>query len=365
MRTRDLKTVLIDADCNNNVVAPATIPIRKRKSEEDSSSERPSKYFQTSNSTSSSSDQALQNSLILYKIFKDFPTSFLLNSCSLVCKNWNSQARTFIRDNRKCTIATKPLRRCPCSIFKGFDEMCRIMTAAGRVAPFNSFAIKNYPKNCKCSKKNPRLGVIDQLLTDHLKLQYVTIDCQGWEECGNMSQLFLRLLRLKGNQVKSMEIEHADFFRTSRQIFMSESDEEIPNCRPQFCQLREVTVSYTKFFQRASQELFIRSLLKDAPNLKNILLKDSMALWLSKKDYKLMDKFKLSCTSIVLRDESRDLNCEIVKKQPRCVGKISMFSCGAKGSKEVEELLQECQFTEISRRTWVSCSETPWVQMNE
>ena len=279
-----------DADCNNNVVATAAIPTRKRKSEDDSSSNRPSKYLQTSNSTSSITDEVLQNGLILQAIFKNLPTRFLLNSCSLVCKNWKSEARTFIRDNRKCTIATRPLRRFPCSILKGFDGMCRKMTRAGRVAPFNSFVVINYEKDCKCSGKNSPLTGIEQFLTSHLKLQHVTIDCQGWEECGNLSQLLLQLLRLKGSQVRSMEIEHAHLFGQFRKIsmrqvpkplnpleqfFMSNSDDEdSQHLSPRLPQLQEVIVSYTGDLLRSSQEVFIKNLLKNAPNLKKMLIKD-------------------------------------------------------------------------------------------
>lgn len=46
---------------------------------------------------------ALRNELVLSEIFKFFGTKTLL-CCSSVNKLWKNQARTYIRDHRKCTI---------------------------------------------------------------------------------------------------------------------------------------------------------------------------------------------------------------------------------------------------------------------
>ena len=101
---------------------------------------------------------------------------------------------------------------------------------------------------------------------------------------------------------------------------MSNNDNEnSQDLTPRFPQLQQVTVSYTKDLLRKSQAVFIKNLLKDAPNLTRILINDSMALGISPGRHELVNQFQLSCTNIFLCNEKRGLNCQIVRKRPNNV----------------------------------------------
>ena len=78
-------------------------------------------------------EQALTNSLVLENVFKCLPTEFLLSTCSLVNKFWNNEARTFVRDHRKCTVAAAHRRAAStlCVFLQNLDQICLEISGNG------------------------------------------------------------------------------------------------------------------------------------------------------------------------------------------------------------------------------------------
>ena len=106
----------------------------------------------TNNQTPEAVRTALQNELVLQKIFQFLPMKSLL-SCSVVCKIWNQQARLYIRDQRKWTISI-----CPpfaCNHLSELDETIGKMT----IVPFNSLDFYLEPhENCLSHQQHLRQG---------------------------------------------------------------------------------------------------------------------------------------------------------------------------------------------------------------
>ena len=101
---------------------------------------------QTDDDDETSWQKALRIDLILQRLFRYFPTGFLLSSCSLVNKIWNRETRKFIWDRRRCTALNKQ-NAFPCKFLKQLDGICGQMTENARVIPFNSLSL-NLSENC-------------------------------------------------------------------------------------------------------------------------------------------------------------------------------------------------------------------------
>ena len=146
-------------------------------------------------------EEALQNPLILQKIFAHLSTSFLLTSCSLVNKNWNSEARKYVRDQRKC-LAMKPgyswLQETPCELLRQLDLMCGSITEQGRIVPWNCLKLMLMSAR-KCRGGEER---IYENLKINLKLRILEVSRSGWD-CP-VHKPFLNLLHFHTAELKRL-----------------------------------------------------------------------------------------------------------------------------------------------------------------
>ena len=103
-------------------------------------------FLQTSTiGTESSSAEALRNVVILREIFAHCSSRLLLRSISLVNKSWNYQARTFIRNHRKCFAKDPQDGSWSTSEFiENLDQLCAQIYNKGREIPLNGLKIDLY-----------------------------------------------------------------------------------------------------------------------------------------------------------------------------------------------------------------------------
>ena len=237
--------------------------------------------------------EALSNPLVLQNIFKFLPTNFLLSSCSLVSKLWNSEARSFIRDNRKCTIATRRIEETFCQFVQHLDEHCGQISAEGRVVPYNRFVI-NFTSTVDhyCAEKHGTTEVNEDRtvhLTSQLKLLYFDVDCRyHWVHC-KVHQPLVALLRDKGHQLKSLTIGS---FATLGSRTLSSID-----WHPQFTRLTEISISTAgsgSLHSMLDSAAFFREMLDCAPRLKLVRAKELEVLWaVPERKYKLLHEFEI------------------------------------------------------------------------
>ena len=146
-------------------------------------------------------EEALGNHLILRRIFQHLPTGFLLSSCSLVNKSWNNEARTFIRDYRKCTVGITGKTD---EFLKHLDQFCGQIADNGRIVPFNSFKSNN---GYLCRLDSNYEEFTTPNLRSQIKLFHLDIDCRSsLTQCHVHKPLF-DLLQHKINQLQSLKIE--------------------------------------------------------------------------------------------------------------------------------------------------------------
>ena len=110
---------------------------------------------------------ALSNSLTLQKIFANIRTSFLLTSCSLVNKTWNTGARKFLRTHRICA-ARNNSETTACEFLQELDLLCGQIKNSGRVIPFNYLKI-DFSKRC-CAKKSRSEEILYSNVISELKI---------------------------------------------------------------------------------------------------------------------------------------------------------------------------------------------------
>ena len=102
--------------------------------------------------------KAFETDLVREGIFKYLSTSDLLSTCSLVSKNWNNKARSFIHIQRKCTPISSS-KVSVCEFLENLNQLCSEMVAQGRVIPFNRLSLFSHQKcpqysNVKTSEEN-------------------------------------------------------------------------------------------------------------------------------------------------------------------------------------------------------------------
>ena len=209
------------------------------------------------------------------------PTNFLLSSCSLVSKNWNRQARTFIRDYRKCTIKNADEKTC--ERLHQLDLLCGKMTRAGRVFPFNSFKIDDSYAKGNCRKDPTKNGVIYKNLTAHFQLKYLEDASKEYKpRCPAYKQLVTWLRRDKSGQLKCLHIRRVELLKY---VFH-------PDHHPDFRRLERIGISSC---WDKSQRLKAKpvTLLENANNVKRIEVQETSGLEVVPEDkYELVRKFK-------------------------------------------------------------------------
>ena len=155
---------------------------------------------------------ALQNELILDKIFEHLPVKSLLG-CSEVCRIWNNQVRTYIRDHRKCTVSISSASS-PCSRLRELDQVIGDMN----IVPFNSIQFHLEPhevclfheNNGRCAKK-PRMQVPDDGLScrnlfTRMKLKHLTIRISPSITCCPAMYLLFRILLEKKHEITDLKV---------------------------------------------------------------------------------------------------------------------------------------------------------------
>ena len=151
---------------------------------------------ETDGNTMSAVLTALRNELIVDKLFQFLPLKSLL-CCSEVCKNWNKQARTYIRDHRKCTASIST--SFPCSRLTELGEMVVKMTAV----PYNSLQFYVKPHR-PCL--NRRSFKYENLVTT-MKLKHLTICLEGEvRKCPAVFAIFW-FLHQQRNEIRGLRFQ--------------------------------------------------------------------------------------------------------------------------------------------------------------
>ena len=231
----------------------------------------------------SSSTVALGVEVILRQIFSYLPTGVLLFACSLVNKIWNTEARTFVRDYRRCRLTrTKAWRQCVDNLppverlklysiletLKEYEKVCRNIIESGRVVPFNYLVLPEYScmdqfNTCRSDK------IVLKNLTGGMKIKYleflgsVKVNCA----CG---RVIARLLTETCCDVQTLII--CAGFRTF---------ENLKNCGwvPDFVKLEEIDISWVGTCSRPMErdKNIFGWLVQNAPLMKSVRVKDLVA----------------------------------------------------------------------------------------
>ena len=239
-------------------------------------------------------EKALRNPLVLQNIFKFLPTGLLLSSCSLVNKSWNNQTRTFIRDNRICTVVTTGSTDGTfCQFLNSLDEFCGQITKTGRIVPFNSliFNFVEEGKGRQCAlysspSTDEQLNIHN--LKSQLKLLHLDIDLHSsWYHCRVHKPMNV-LLRDNSDQLRSLKLEG---------IMTLEKAGWDPN----FPHLKFLSISSGTLGGRGAlvgMKLdIVRRVLDSAPNLNRLVAKDLDTLrTVPENKYKLLEEIEFTCT---------------------------------------------------------------------
>ena len=241
--------------------------------------------------------------LVLEKIFSSIPTKMLLRSCSLVNKFWNTEARTFIRNHRRCTPRTDSFTvkgvllpasgSCllACEFLPRLEQLCRQIEENGRVVPFNClYAEFGY----KCPDDSMINGMNWENLATVLQIKHFVADSKC-SDC-DLHQPLLTLLRHMSSELQSLEMN--SLYALEHRL------QGIPDWVPNFRKLEKLRISGRLWEEDVSDEEFPESerkeilswLLKDAPILEKIIAKDLQSLSLLPENVmrfvKLEDKFE-------------------------------------------------------------------------
>lgn len=163
-------------------------------------------------------EEALGNSLILQKVWKYFPNKFLLSSCSLVSKCWNLEARTFIRDYRKCKARGPTEEGSDCTFIQELNAICCQMAEEGRVIPFNSVRIWLHSASASCRSdhitSNHQISLASQL---KLKFLEVAWRCPSDEvDCCLALNTVVTMLRKNADEIRTLKLVYINFARLSQ-----------------------------------------------------------------------------------------------------------------------------------------------------
>ena len=223
------------------------------------------KLFQGSSRTvETACQEALRNPLVLHHIFRSFSVKFLLHSCSLVNKPWNTEARKLTRNYRICR-ASKPKGTNACFSLQQFKQMCSQIKQGGRVIPFNG--LKLYiGERCTVNSKGVENGLTN--LSSDFELKHLSImGCLGAVDC-EIHNSVMKLLRRRAQGLSTLKIDKQILFGPGKKKW------------PCFSQLKELDISesfLTEDFDEedtAKLKKLICAVLENAPNLKRILAQD-------------------------------------------------------------------------------------------
>ena len=185
-------------------------------------------------SSSSSGDSpvsvSLRNGLILQEIFSFLPLRSLLTS-SQVNKFWKAEARTYIRDHRKCPVFISSSTMLPCTQQEQLDQDVARMT----IVPFNSLQIMIRPhtepesgNDCP-NRRGHQANLVGNLnksgyenLVSKLKLKHLWISWHEEVMACHVSSLISRLLAEKASELKSLKFP-THFTSANEPLFGDES----------------------------------------------------------------------------------------------------------------------------------------------
>ena len=221
--------------------------------------------------------------MILRQIFSYLPTGVLLFACGLVNKFWNTEARTFVRDYRRCRLTrTKAWRQCVDSLppverlklysilesLKEYEKVCRNIIERGRVVPFNYLALPEY----SCMDQFNTCGsdkIVFKNLTGGMKIKYLEFLGCVKVHCA-CARVIVRLLTEACCDVQTLII-CADF-----RTFVN-----LKNCgwAPEFPKLEEIDISWvgTSSVPMERDKNMLEWLLQNAPLMKSVRVKDLVA----------------------------------------------------------------------------------------
>ena len=126
----------------------------------------------------------MENHVILENLFRYLPTKFLLQSCSMVSKTWNSAARRHIWSYRQCKAVNK-YGSGSCRFLKQLDKLCGIIARAGRLIPFNCLELnisENFAMKRCCSSYAVYDPAFYRNLKKLLRIRSLKISCEYYNE---------------------------------------------------------------------------------------------------------------------------------------------------------------------------------------
>ena len=239
---------------------------------------------------------ALRNELILQEIFSFLPLKSLL-TLSQVNKFWNAEARTYIRDHRKCTVSISSSTIPPCAQLEQLDQDLARMA----IVPFNSLKITLRLHTEPGSGNNRhRRGQQQNLLGNFnnsgyenliskLKLKYLSL--LSWDEGAvacTVTSLIFRLLTAKATELKSLRFKEISLLLTSL-TFVTDQLE--------FPRLEELDVGDVNEWMEHDdhgEKSVLQSILDGAPKLETIAHDGSPRILkiLPESKYKLLTNFQ-------------------------------------------------------------------------
>ena len=243
-------------------------------------------------------NQALQNPIVLHQIFTFFPTTFVLKRCSLVSKCWNTEARTFIRDHRKCSVFKPKWTENECEFLKKLDELCCQIIEDGRVIPFNTLRMPTWWFQCKDVEDSRQNKFIQLELKSELKIRYLGIRWsiqEGDCDCSFHHSL-VTLLRHSAPHLKKLKLVTAA--------------PQFDNLLTGICfpQLEEIVIhrSHSHCKGQLTDKAILRKVLESAPKCKSIRINDLDILYLAVPQEKYGLVTELECQESLYGDEDPD-----------------------------------------------------------
>ena len=208
---------------------------------------------------------ALRNQLVLQEIFNFLPMESLLTA-SRVNKFWCAEARTYIRDHRKCTVGIRSTGTLvPCEQLQKLDQDLAQMSNV----PFNSLRIhlESHLEPQQKQQQNPSSHFGYENMISKLNPKYLELSLSG-EDVGAcpVTSLILRFLTEKSGQLISLDFDEISPFFIR---LLSVTD-----CQLRFPQLLELQIcdmgDWLKSDDRRVKDL-LQKVLDGAPRLERII----------------------------------------------------------------------------------------------
>ena len=232
---------------------------------------------------------ALRNTVVLGKILSYLNFNALKN-CSLVCKFWKSEVRSYIRDFRRCDAKISPV--IPCSHLFRLYELVDPLT----VVPINSLSINFglYHAHQNCTFRQVEGKVYEDLLKK-LQIKYFSVSIRANFEAHQCpAKKFVRNV-LCGKT--SVELRMLTFCQVPSE-FQYFFDKDWTPCFPKLTTLKFGTLdadheSISKWI--GPQKDFFSKVINGAPNLVHIsgYIDPDALEFLPKEKYSLLKEFHL------------------------------------------------------------------------